>query len=249
MIKEIILAAIIPFFTLGQNSVLGQDEVEAQEVSMYYGMDAAFSSQYMWRGISYNHGLVAQPDVYIGWGDWCLTFWSNITLWDIDDVTSNELDFTLSYGHSFRNIDAEASLNYYNYFGATEYNTGEAMLNLSLPLGNFTLFNNVALDFLEYSGALYNETGVAFSCDLSDKFSLTATALGALASGKFNQGYLDVDKGAFNFVGFGAMLTRSMNHDFYLDLHVQWNQYIDEQIRETLGNQNSYIELIIRKEF
>jgi hypothetical protein len=221
-----------------------------EESKFSYGIDAGFSNKYLWRGICYNNGFVFQPDVWVGYGDLSLTTWSNITIWDKNSETSNEVDFTLSYSKSLLNFDIEGSLNYYYYFGAADENTSEFHVDLSYPIGDFSIFTGFSVDILEYTGSIYDELGIEYEKKLSDKFSISGSLLTAMANKKFNENYLEVNKSAFNFLGANATLTYSPVSGLYIDAHFQFNHTLDKELDESILHSNSnFFEIILRKEF
>jgi hypothetical protein len=81
--------------------------------------DAAFMSQYIWRGYAYSKdSLVIQPSVTASYKGFSLNLWGNLdTSYAADpyrdDSKWNETDMTFSYGHSFGMVGLEAGFIYY----------------------------------------------------------------------------------------------------------------------------------------
>jgi hypothetical protein len=232
-----------------------QDSIDNKSSELSFGVDAGFGNKYMWRGICINNGLVFQPDAYISYGNFSLTAWSNITLWDINSENAHEVDFILTYSNSIFNFDFESSLIYYGVINSESPNTGELLVNLSYPLDNFNIFSNFAVDVFENAGAIYDELGVGYEKELSDKWTVSGSLLTGIASNKFNEYYLaddnhpEISKNAFNLVGANATLTYSPVNDFYIDAHYQFNHTLDKDLVPSLTANPNYFEIIFRKEF
>lgn len=81
--------------------------------------DAAFMSQYVWRGYGYSKdSLVIQPSVTAGYKGFSMLIWGNL---DTDyafepykgEAKWNETDLAIYYGHSFGMVGLEAGFVYY----------------------------------------------------------------------------------------------------------------------------------------
>jgi len=71
---------------------------------------ADFASAYVWRGITFNDGLVVQPYVDVAAGNgFAINVWGNYDIDDydntLDDNEFSEIDLTLSYGFSLEPVD------------------------------------------------------------------------------------------------------------------------------------------------
>ncbi len=246
---------VTAFILLNINSILAfSQDPESQEEKgpeFSYGIDGGFSNKYLWRGICYNNGLIFQPDVYVSYGNLSFTAWCNIPVWETDKLNTNgnEIDFTLGYSNSFFNFDLESSLNYYHYFYDPDASTSEFIINLSYPIGDFSLFTGFSVDILQYAGAMYDELGIEYEKELSDRFTISGSLLTAVASKKFNKNYLEVEKSAFNLLGANATLTYSPFADFHIDAHFQFNHTLDKELIESMNANSNYFEIILRKEF
>jgi hypothetical protein len=227
-----------------------QDSIDNKSSKLSFGIDAGFSNKYMWRGMCYNQGLVFQPDAYISYDHFSLTTWNNWTIWDINSVNAHEVDLILTYSNSIFNFDIESSLNYYGFIDQDSVpNTAELLIGLSYPLDNFTLFTRFSVDILANGGAIYDELGVEYEKELSDKWTISGSLMTGIASKKFNENYLSIKKNAFNLVGANAILTYSPVNDFFIDAHFQFNHTLDQELIPSLNANSNYFEIIFRKEF
>jgi hypothetical protein len=247
---------LVTFLIITSGNVRGntlvQDSAVNKPTDFMFGINAGFSNKYMWRGMCYNQGLVFQPEAYVSYGKLSLSTWSNVTIWDVNSVKSNEVDFILTYSNSIFNFDIESSLNYYYFINQDSVpNTAEFYLGLAYPIGNLTLFSGLNLDILENPGAVYWELGIAYEKELSEKWIVSGSILTGIANTKFNSNFLGNEfKGAFNLVGANIYLTYSPFKDFFIDTHFQQNVTLNNELKKSLLKSNSnYFELILRKEF
>jgi hypothetical protein len=251
---------LFAFILLNGISVVGfsqePDSAKNKTKEFSFGVDAGFSNKYMWRGMCYNQGLVFQPDAYVSYGNLSLSSWSNISLWDINSEKNKEVDFKLTYSNSIFNFDIESSLNYYYYLNYPDVNTSEFIIKLGYPIGDFNLFTGLSVDILETPGAIYDELGVEYEKELTERWTVSGSLLTGIASKKFNEYYLydenhpEFSKSAFNLVSANAYLSYSPIEDFSINGHFQFNHTLNKELTKSLLNANSnYFEIILTKEF
>ena len=77
------------------------------------GLD--LNSAYVWRGITFNDGLVAQPSVDVAYKGFGFNVWGNFDLDDYKGTIANpnnfsEVDLTLSYGMTVQKLDIGVGL-------------------------------------------------------------------------------------------------------------------------------------------
>jgi hypothetical protein len=104
-------------------------------------------SAYVWRGITFNDGLVAQPSMDVGIGNFNFNVWGNMDIGDYDDTLDrgefSEIDLSLSYTTEAGPLSITGG--YIEYlFPATEaggaLGTREIFLDVSgEPAGGFVL--------------------------------------------------------------------------------------------------------------
>jgi len=226
LFSSIVLVLLLAIQLKGASN--GQDSLPSENTGVTVSLNAGLCDKYLWRGITYNTGLVFQPEVSLSYKDFSLTSWSNFGITDADDVNYNEIDFTLGYYHSFNSFDIEGSLSYYYYLNQDFTPTIEFNAGIYYPLGDFTLFARSSYDFLACSGAMFGEIGFDYEKELSDKF---------------------VDKSALNLAGGKVGLTYSPFSNFFIDADFLLNINLDKEIINALGKSSNLIEIIIRKEF
>jgi len=247
LFSSIVLVLLLAIQLKGASN--GQDSLPSENTGVTVSLNAGLCDKYLWRGITYNTGLVFQPEVSLSYKDFSLTSWSNFGITDADDVNYNEIDFTLGYYHSFNSFDIEGSLSYYYYLNQDFTPTIEFNAGIYYPLGDFTLFARSSYDFLACSGAMFGEIGFDYEKELSDKFTVFGTLLTGFGSKIFNEYYITVDKSALNLAGGKVGLTYSPFSNFFIDADFLLNINLDKEIINALGKSSNLIEIIIRKEF
>lgn len=96
---------------------------------------ADVNSAYVWRGITFNDGVVVQPSVNVAAGGFGLNVWGNVDVEDYDDTLDagefSEVDITMSYSHTFGPLSLSAG--YIEYlFPTTETGGAEGTRELYL---------------------------------------------------------------------------------------------------------------------
>jgi hypothetical protein len=238
----VVLFLIIGQPGFGQSTV--SDTTEEAESDWSFGVSSGFSNKYLWRGIVYNNGLVFQPEAYVAYRDLSFSVWSNTTLYDVDGVSANEIDYTIDYAHSFSVFELETFFSYYQYIQqAGTPNTAEWYLSGALSLGSFSIYSTVTVDVLEYAGASFLELGLNYEKELSDRLILSAGCLTGFGSKKFNLNYLEIEKNAFNNIGGSVGLAYSLTENFSLGANFYQNIYIDRDIIGVQGSSTNAAEL------
>ena len=87
-----------------------------------------FASAYVWRGITFNDGMVAQPYLDVASAGFGINIWGNMDIDDYDNTLDSgefsELDLTLSYGFSLDPVDVR--LGYIEYLFPADLATARA---------------------------------------------------------------------------------------------------------------------------
>jgi len=223
--------------------------VESSELSC--GVDMAITNQYLWRGISCNEGVIVQPDVWVSYGPWTVTAWSNVTLSDTHhDLKRQEIDAILSYRCEAGKFAMEPSLNYYHYLDQPDSpNTAELSCTIEYPLDPFKIVLGGFMDVMEYSGAWYIEPSVEFEKSLNEQWSVfTSCTLGA-ASQKFNQAYFELDKSTAGLLTLEGRLMYASLNGFSLQPFLRWNRTMHDELIPFLEKHRTNFGIYIGKEF
>ncbi len=134
------------------------------------------NSAYVWRGYTFNDGLVAQPSIDVtndkGLG---INVWGNFDLDDyngaVDENNFSEVDLTLSYSHSFNKLDTGVGIIEY-LFPAGLPGTREIYGSLGYPIiGGFSAGLTIYYDVDEIHD-YYADVAVDYSYDFSEALNL-----------------------------------------------------------------------------
>ena len=150
-----------------------------------------FASAYVFRGVTFNDGLVAQPSVEVGvpmaegTGDFSFGVWGNFDIDDYDGIVESgefsEIDIYANYTAPIQSMDL--------VLGYTEYtypNGGEAdrEVRISVGLGDVITAPYIGLAYGadgSVKESLYLESGISHSFDVAEATSLDLGATVAFA--------------------------------------------------------------------
>jgi hypothetical protein len=165
--KKFVISGIFILFSviIGNISAMAADAKVAMDLN----------SAYVWRGITYNDGMVLQPSVDVAKAGFDVNVWGNIDMDDynntLDSGEFSEVDLTLSYGFDLDPVSI--STGYVEYlYPAGGKGTREVFVSLGKDL--YKGLNAKAVvyyDFDEYKGAYFN-FGLGYNVPVNDVFSL-----------------------------------------------------------------------------
>lgn len=148
---------------------------QAMAADATVGVD--LNSAYVWRGITFNDGAVAQPSLDVTKGNWGINVWGNFDIDDYDgtleDGEFSEIDLTLSYSFNVEILDI--TVGYIEYL-FPEGGAGTREIFASFGVGfleNFSAGADFYYDIDEVDD-YYISLGLGYSCGLSDKVTLDA---------------------------------------------------------------------------
>lgn len=248
--KKLVITFSLVIMLIIQALATGNSTSKSEEGIFSYEASAGFYNKYLWRGICYNNGLVFQPEAVVYASDFYFSVWSNVTLWDVDDIKSNEVDFTLGYNRQFLNLDVDASFSYFNYIQQEDApNTGELTIGLAYPLGGFSVFAGGSVDLIAYKGGFWCEAGVEYERELSETFSIYGSVGAGLGSSIYNENYLGINKSAFNIVSTNLVGTYAPTENFSIDASLQYNITVDQELIDAIDKNSYLLGLTLRWEF
>jgi hypothetical protein len=143
------------------------------------------NSAYVWRGITFNDGLVAQPSMDVALGNFGFNVWGNMDLSDynnnVDANNFSEIDLTLSYSRTIQKLDISAGLIEY-LFPAGGPGTREIYLSLGIPIiAGLSTGVDLYYDIDEFHG-YYAVANVGYHLDITEKLGLDAGATAGYVS-------------------------------------------------------------------
>lgn len=211
----------------------GTDTVEGGK-SVAFGTETDAVYQYLWRGISYNRGLIAQPSAWLSRGDFTLSAWCNITLHDFDKaVKQHEVDLTAQCDLSFGDLVVTPSINIYFYPNQTRApTTGELAFGGSYFLESWEFFTNQFVDFIEYRGAYYGEIGFGYSFPVKATNTLSAGLNLGWASGKFNAAYNGISQSTLSSLALNCRYNFKLTESVSVQPHAELFRNLNSSLRK-----------------
>lgn len=187
---------LIPVIALAM--VLASSTVWAADATL--SMDV--NSAYVWRGITFNDGVVAQPSIDVTNGSFGVNVWGNFDLDDYDDTLDenefSEVDLTVYYGFNLQNLEITLGLIEY-LFPVAGGSTHEAYVSLSHPIiGGLSIGADFYYDFDEVDG-YYADLGLTYGMDLAENLSLEVGARAGYADEDFAEYYGGTDSGFYDY--------------------------------------------------
>lgn len=150
-------------------------------------------SRYVWRGLALSPGWVVQPTVTVERSGLWLSLWGDVVAEGERRGEFDELDPTLGYDLEYGDLSITPSLVAYHYVGQPGVpDTAELCLELSVPVGPFSLTTSHSVDVRSYHGAYYGEVGASWERELDDApLTLAATFGVGWGSSRFNEAYAE----------------------------------------------------------
>jgi hypothetical protein len=193
------------------------------------GMDV--NSAYVWRGMTFNDGIVFQPSLDVSKGGFGLNVWGNIDGSDYDDQLDSgefsEVDLTASYGFKLDPLDI--TIGYIEYLFPTTEDTGSVGTREVFASFGINIIDNLSTtlaiyyDFDEVED-VYANLSLAYSASLTNAVSLDlGTGIG-YAGGEYTA---DGDAGFFDYI-VSAKLGYSVNDSLSLSAMLAYADSADE---------------------
>ena len=203
--------------------------------TMSYGLETAFRSGHSDRGFLISDRPVFQPVVWVSRRGTEFSLWSNYALAEATDGSRPEIveaELTRKYEWKRLSIGPAARMYFYHdRVSRSNSRSLEAWLYLSNDLGPFTLFTNHSVDFLDYRGGYFGETGVESGRTVSSRVEIGGSLGAGWANSTFNDYWAGVAKSAFNRVSAEGWLTVYPKPHFYIAPHVEFSSIVDRDVR------------------
>jgi uncharacterized protein (TIGR02001 family) len=195
------------------------------------------NSAYVWRGITFNDGVVVQPSVNVAAGNgFNLNVWGNLDVDDYDDALDSgefsEVDLTMSYTHQAGPVALTAG--YIEYlFPTTEAGgvegTREVYLDASVsPAGGFSVGLTSYYDFDEVDD-FYLNPYLGYGMELAPKLSMSMRAGAGYAGEDFAAAYGGEDSGFFDYT-LSIGLTYAVMDNVSVSGRLAYTDAIDDDV-------------------
>lgn len=161
------------------------------------------NSAYVWRGLTFNDGVVVQPSIDVAAGGFDINVWGNLDVDDYDDTLDSgefsEVDLTASYGWDMGPVGASVGVIEY-LFPAGGLSTTELFATAGMDLGaGFSSGVELYYD-IDQVDDYYATLSVGYALDFNEKAGVELGALVAYAGKDFSQAYAGgAESGWFNY--------------------------------------------------
>lgn len=186
-------------------------------------------SAYVWRGITFNDGLVVQPSLDVAKDGFGINVWGNLDVDDYDNTLDSgefsEVDLTMSYGFDLDPVAVSVGLIEYLFPNGGE-GTREVFLGLSTELiDGFSVGIDGYYDFDEVDD-YYIDVYAGYAVELENGLSLGLGALAGYAGEDMSAG----DDGGLHEYTFTADAGYALTDALGLGAFVAYTDSFDEDV-------------------
>lgn len=218
---------------------------EDDESAFTWGFEGGFVSKYVFRGILSTDGICFQPDFWIGTGPFTFDIWGNM---DMDDANEagwefSEVDFTLSYDHSFPLVDVTAGATYYMFPAIDADETTEVFAGAAFIDFPFTPSLTVYYDVQDAEG-MYFDLGFGGTVGgTNDVTGMDWDAHLGYGTSEYNDYYFGAGDSSIGpgFNDFSLEISRTFAmKGFYIKPMAGCSFIIDDDIRDLVADPDNY---------
>ncbi len=203
---------------------------------------AEVGSAYVWRGLTYNDGMVLQPSVDITNGAFGLNVWGNLDIEDYDDQYDSgefsEVDVTASYLFEVRTMDF--TVGYTEYLFPTTDRSGrdgtrEIFGKMAMPLG-FGISLDLGLYYdIDKINDLYLDLGFGYTYVFSKQLSIGTGVSIAYAGDEY---CYDGSAGLYDY-NFSLSGMFALDEDLSVTAFMKYTNSMDEDNLKDMGRAGS----------
>ena len=241
--REVLAAFLV---LAGSLASLGQAGEEAEEVLPSVGVDMAVMSRYVWRGLLLTDDPVLQPSLTVGYAGVSLNVWGNMDLGSVNDNEGdfNEVDFTLSYEHTYKKASFSGGLIHYTFPNTDFASTTEVFASVSLDVP-------LAPTFAGYWDA-DEVQGTYLTFDLSHSvplpkirdgltWSLDLSAGVGWGSPDHNEGYFGAEEDGVTDFRAGLSLPISVGEHWTITPGVNYSTVLDDDLEDAIDGDSDHV--------
>lgn len=191
------------------------------------------TSAYIWRGLTFNDGIVVQPSIDIASRGFGLNVWGNLDVDDYNDTLDSgefsEVDLTGSYSFTMGPVDA--SVGYIEYlFPNGGESTSEIFATTGIDIGSgFSASLELYYD-IDQVDDFYATAGVGYALDINEKFALELGGLVSYVGEDFAIAYAGGSKnGFFNYV-LSASLSYAVSDALSAGVNLNYIDSMDDDV-------------------
>jgi uncharacterized protein (TIGR02001 family) len=206
--------------------------------SSAWAADATLSldlnSSYVWRGITFNDGLVAQPSLTVSKGGFGLNVWGNYDMsyyrgqLTVDNYDFQEIDLTAYYSFSIKKVDLSVGAIDYQYPSIGGASTTEFYASAGIPIvGGLSASLSFNYD-VDQVKSFYGNVGLAYDLPLNNQLDLSAGAKVGIAGSHFAEYYSsDATEGGFYDYNLSLGLTYSFSKSLSVGANVNYTDSLN----------------------
>ncbi len=226
------LTGILIFFNT--TNLLPQEDDE----TIKFTLESSAQSKYVWRGLTYNTGLIIQPSITASYNNFSAQVWGSLTAYDVDDdIKRHELDFIFWYDYEIEDLIISPSFSYYKYPGQEDSpSTAELGLSASYSLDEFSFSTSFSKDMVESKGALAALIEVGYEPAVSENITLSFTSGLGWANKSFNEYYVGISKNTLSYFSLNGAFNYSISEVFAISPFVESFFILDKEFSELLYN-------------
>jgi len=190
------------------------------------------NSAYVWRGITFNDGLVAQPSIDVSKNGFGINVWGNFDIGDyndtLDDDEFSEIDITLYYGFCLKPVNI--GLGFIEYlFPAGGEGTREAYVSLELPVAGGLSFGATAYYDVDEVHGWYGKATVSYGLDLTGALGLEVSAAAGCADKDYARAYGGEHGGWYDY-GLSLGISYAVTDALSLGARINYTDTLDDEV-------------------
>ena len=209
---------------------------EEVEKGLCYGVDAAFLSKYVARGVTTTDGWVFEPNVWASYKGFTGSVWANMDLTNRNRNRGefNEVDITLDYSTSFGGLGLSGGSIYYTYPNTDAKDTAEVYAGVGYDM-LLSPRLTVYYDFWQVDG-FYGVFSLSHGFELPQpapwmKPSLALSGQVGWGSKNFNSFNFGTDHSTFTDMVYTASLPVQVFDRFTVKPLVSYSSVLDRTLR------------------
>ena len=203
------------------------------------GAEVDLNSVYVFRGMVYSSGPVAQSRAWASRNGLSVYAWNNVAMPAAAGARSlDEVDLGTSYSFERGAFTIAPAFDLYLYrLSASELSagspsgTGEASATLSYAAGDTEFSLQHVVDVVSYRGAYFAALGVSHDLTLARDTDVGAAVSLGWASARYHQAYLESPRRGLGLLSAQLSATRRLGRGLYVKGHVELTTVPDAGLR------------------
>jgi hypothetical protein len=229
--KTFICLLFICFFLFSLQAIAQTAQVKIIDTTIMkstidVNIETNYMRRYLWRSLLFGNDDVCQPVVGFTYKKWTINLGANINYIPKNvpkesytkPASFDEQDIEILYTDKIGKLDYEIKADMYIYFfQINSPSTAEFNVKVAYPIyKNISAFSENVFDLNAYTGAYYNNTGLAWNYT-KNKTDMTLQASVGMGNEIFNQFYFGGETSGIFYWGGKAELTQHFKN-FYVRL-------------------------------